>query len=207
MAKSTYMVVILSAALCALPSCASPEIGPGGSYDTIPPEPNRDSEAARELTEEAEEEILAGDYEEAEERLKDALLKDLTYGPAHNSLGAVYYHTGRWYLAAWEFEYAAKLLPDLPQPKNNLGLVFETVGRLDDAVKEYDAARSLAPGEPEILGNLVMGESETRGPGGRDGRAPRGTRHERNSAEVGSLGKREARIDANGNSPGELTRR
>jgi hypothetical protein len=31
-------------------------------------------------------------------------------GPAHNNLGIVYYRRKKYYLAAWEFQYAARLM-------------------------------------------------------------------------------------------------
>jgi hypothetical protein len=35
-------------------------------------------------------------------------------GPAHNNLGIVYYRQKKYYLAAWEFQYAAKLMAYSP---------------------------------------------------------------------------------------------
>ena len=96
-----------------------------------------------------------GDYEQAEKALKGALLADVMHGPAHNNLGKVYFHQHRYYLAAWEFQYASKLMPNQPEPRNNLGLVYEAVGKLDDAIKSYDQARTLDPDSAEFIGNLV----------------------------------------------------
>lgn len=91
----------------------------------------------------------------AEELLNQALVADVTYGPAHNSLGMVYFLQEKHYLAAWEFEYAAKLMPSLAEPYNNLGLVYEQVGKYEDAISYYSMALSRDVNDPKVLGNLV----------------------------------------------------
>ena len=58
------------------------------------------------------------DYDAAEAALKAALTADVMFGPAHNNLGKVYFHKGELYLAAREFDYAMKLMPN-------------TIGRID----------------------------------------------------------------------------
>jgi Flp pilus assembly protein TadD len=77
------------------------------------------------------------------------------YGPAHNNLGKAYFHQDKLYLAAWEFQYAMKLMPNTPEPRNNLGLVFESAGKLDDAVASYDEAMRLEPDNVQFIGNLA----------------------------------------------------
>ncbi len=91
----------------------------------------------------------------AEAALKAALEADIMCGPAHNNLGKVYYRQGKLYLAAWEFQYAMKLMPNQSEPPNNLGLVFEAVGKLDEATDSYGKAVVLAPENVEPLGNLA----------------------------------------------------
>ncbi len=95
------------------------------------------------------------DLPKVEQLLNDALVADVTYGPAHNSLGTLYYMQKKLYLAAWEFEYAAKLMPELAQPYNNLGLVYERVGKYEDAITYYSMALSREPHNSELIGNLV----------------------------------------------------
>ena len=94
-------------------------------------------------------------YDAAEKKLKEALTADITFGPAHNNLGLVYYKQKQLYKAAWEFEYAAKLMPRSPEPKNNLGLILEKVGKLDDAVDQFEAAVKIEPDNPHVIGNLA----------------------------------------------------
>ena len=95
------------------------------------------------------------DLPKVEQLLNDALVADVTYGPAHNTLGTLYYMQKKLYLAAWEFEYAAKLMPELAQPYNNLGLVYERVGKYEDAITYYSMALSREPHNSELIGNLV----------------------------------------------------
>ncbi len=114
-----------------------------------------DTETAKHLNDLAAYAIEAGDLEVAEDLLKEALTADVGFGPAHNNLGKVYLEQGKLYLAAWEFEYASKLMPYRPEPRNNLGLVLESVRKLDEAISQYEAAHRLAPDHPELIGNLV----------------------------------------------------
>ena len=95
------------------------------------------------------------DFRKAEQLLNEALVADVTYGPAHNSMGTLYFMQNKLYLAAWEFEYAAKLMPDLAQPYNNLGLVYERVGKYDEAISYYSMALSQEEHNPQVIGNLV----------------------------------------------------
>ena len=84
-----------------------------------------------------------------------ALSADLFFGPAHNNLGTVYLRQQKYYLAAWEFQYAEQLMPHQAEPRNNLGLVYEAVGKLDDAANSYEQALDLEPENPRIAGNLA----------------------------------------------------
>lgn len=97
-------------------------------------------------------------YSEAERALRAALKADVTHGPAHNHLGKIYYRQRKFYLAAWEFQYAIKLMPRQPEPRNNLGLVFEEVGKLDDAVASYSEAVRMEPENPLLVGNLARAQ-------------------------------------------------
>lgn len=125
-------------------------------YDTLAPgQDDGNLIAARRHHERGLKLYEAGKLDEAVVALKDALTADVTFGPAHNSLGIAYFDQNRYYLAAWEFQYAAKLMPRTPEPKNNLGLVFETVGDLDQATEHYAQAHSIAPDDVQILGNYL----------------------------------------------------
>ena len=131
-----------------------------------------------------------GDYDAAEAALKAVLTADVMFGPAHNNLGKVYFHKGELYLAAREFDYAMKLMPNQPEPANNLGLVFETRGRLDDAVSAYGKAAALEPDNVQIMGNWARA------------RVARVRRGERDPDLVALLNKLVARRPARNGSPG-----
>lgn len=145
---------MLAVAAAAVTGCCQPQ-APTVQYHTLPPQPGRDSERARQLDGESVALIRCGQLAEAERTLKAALEADLTYGPAHNNLGVVYLQSKRFYLAAWEFQYASQLMPHDPRPRNNLGLVFEAVGQLDKAAASYDEALALETDNPEFIGNLA----------------------------------------------------
>ena len=127
----------------------------GSTYETLRTPPTRQTESARLLNAQAVDFVRAGDFDKAETLLKQALTADVTFGPAHNNLGKVYFHQREFYLAAWEFRYAMGLMPTQAEPKNNLGLVYEIVGKLDEAVEVYAQANDAAPDSADYLGNLA----------------------------------------------------
>lgn len=146
---SAGCLLVLSAGCRSAAREATPE------YQTVADGPGRDAATAEQHHARALRLIDRGDWDEAEAALKAALAADVMYGPAHNNLGKVYYHQNKLYLAAWEFQYAAKLMPNQPEPKNNLGLVFESAGKLDEAVTSYDEAMRIEPDNPQFIGNLA----------------------------------------------------
>lgn len=156
---NTHQIItrlLLIAGLLAAAGCnTTPKQDTSARYQTVTPNQKGDTEKARELNTKATELILQNKYDEAEELLKDALTADVTFGPAHNNLGRIYYEKKHYYAAAWEFEYAAKLLPHRAEPRNNLGLVFEAVGDYDKAVGQYEEALQIEPDNPELIGNLA----------------------------------------------------
>jgi len=108
-----------------------------------------------------------GDLDKAEQALKEALEADVMFGPAHNNLGKVYFTRKLFYKAAWEYQYAIKLMPHHPEPKYNLGLVYEAVGKIDEAVDLYSEARTLEPDNPILIGNVARARIK-RGDKGQD---------------------------------------
>jgi len=124
-------------------------------YRTRTDDPNRNTEKARAENGKAADLIEEANLEDAETALRAALAADLFFGPAHNNLGVVYFRQKAYYRAAWEFQYAAKLMPHSPEPRNNLGLVYEAVGQMGKAERWFDEALSLGPDNPELIGNLA----------------------------------------------------
>jgi Tfp pilus assembly protein PilF len=138
-----------------LTGCAARPKGDAGAYETIGKDPRRDSELARQENARAVALLDAGDYQKAEAALRAALAADVMCGPAHNNLGKVYFRQKKLYPAAWEFQYAMKLMPNQAEPPNNLGLVFEAAGKLDDAAESYGKAVALEPENVAAMGNLA----------------------------------------------------
>ena len=128
---------------------------PMGEYETIQANPHRDTATAMRKNERALKHLESGDHGKAEELLQEALVADVTFAPAHNNLGHLLYLQRKYYLAAWEFEYAAKLMPTSGEPLNNLGLIYERVGRYDEATARYEAAMALNPDNQEFASNLA----------------------------------------------------
>lgn len=125
------------------------------SYRTVQATPGRDTEAARRANQKGLAHLERGDLEQAARAFHRALADDVEFGPAHNNLGKVYYRQEKWYEAAWEFEYARKLMPKASAPHNNLGLVLEQGDELDQAIERYQQAIQLDPHKIEYRANLA----------------------------------------------------
>jgi tetratricopeptide (TPR) repeat protein len=132
---------LAAAALLTLAACKGPENT--GPYQPPAQGALQTAEAER-LTKEAAELVLS-DPEKAESMLREALTKDLFFGPAHNNLGVIHLKRGELYEAAEEFEWARKLMPGHPDPRVNLALTLEKAGRTDEAIASYTAALEVYP--------------------------------------------------------------
>jgi Tfp pilus assembly protein PilF len=150
---ASFILLIVLAASGPLGCSQHPK--PDSAYETIGKDPRRDADFARQENARAVTLIDAGKYDDAQAALKSALAADVMCGPAHNNLGKIYFRQKRLYLAAWEFQYAMKLMPNQAEPPNNLGLVFEAAGKLDDAAESYGKAIALEPENVAALGNLA----------------------------------------------------
>jgi Tfp pilus assembly protein PilF len=136
--------------------CASLQSDKGPvHYETIKADPLRDSQTARKLNAQAIESLESCDIKEATALANQALLADVNYGPAHNTLGRIYFQNKEFYLAAWEFEHAARLMPDRAEPINNQGLVYESASQPERAAEFYQEAMALEPGNKDIIANLA----------------------------------------------------
>lgn len=148
-------LICLVAAAAGCTSKADQVEAPKKPYQTVTGDSRRDTEVAAAENEIGLQAMAKGDLAAAEAAFKRALDADVMHGAAHNNLGKVYYAQRRLYLAAWEFQYAAKLLPRQPEPRNNLGLVLESAGKLDEASHQYDQAIELETDQPQYLGNAA----------------------------------------------------
>lgn len=152
-----YKLALLMLALAgpALEGCSVWHKSEKLDYRTVAESSARDPEGAQKHNKLA---MLSLDMEhpvKAELHAQKALIADVSYGPAHLSLGKAFYLQHKYYLAAWEFEHAIGIMPGRPEPFNNLGLVYEATWKYDDAVMNYQIAHSLEANHPEYLGNLV----------------------------------------------------
>jgi len=144
------------AALISLSACAPSE--PNSKipdYQTIDKDSHHDSETAARQNELALAQFEKGDLDAAEKTARQALDADVTFGPAHNTLGLIYYRQSHLYLAAWEFQYAIKLMPHQADARGNLGLTYEGGAKWDQAIGAYDEALKLDPDDKPILANLA----------------------------------------------------
>jgi Tfp pilus assembly protein PilF len=153
--RANPFIVCLAITVAGLSGCAQHPKTDAGAYETIGKDPRRDAEFARQENARGVALMDAGEYDKAEAALKSALAADVMCGPAHNNLGKIYFRQKKLYVAAWEFQYAMKLMPNQAEPPNNLGLVFEIAGKLDDAAESYGKAIALEPENVAAMGNLA----------------------------------------------------
>lgn len=135
--------------------CAVFRTDDGRKYETVSAGPQRDTPAARKLNGKAIRALEDGELENARTYADKALVADVDFAPAHNSLGRVHFCRKDYYLAAWEFEFALRLQPNVPEYHNNLGLVFEAAGRLPEAIAEFQVATDLDPDSFHYVSNLT----------------------------------------------------
>lgn len=133
-------VAALLVAMLASVGCRSVPAGPYNPPGAL----TRSTVEAERLNQRAAD-LIHEDPAAAEKLLREALTKDLFYGPAHNNLGIVFLGQRKLYEAANEFEWARKLLPGHPDPRVSLALTLETAGQNDEALRSYEAALEVAP--------------------------------------------------------------
>src|ERR1043165_10254805 len=90
--------------------------------------------------------MIERDPVKAEAVLREALTADLYFGPAHHDLGVIYLKRGDLFSAASEFEWAARLMPNHPDPRMNLALTLERAGRTEEALSAYATALEVYQG-------------------------------------------------------------
>ncbi|MFN0007042.1 MAG: tetratricopeptide repeat protein [Planctomycetota bacterium] len=134
--------LLLAVAFCVttVAGCRSAAPSP---YET-PSEVSRSTVEAEALSRKGAD-LVGEDQREAEKILREALTRDLYYGPAHNNLGVLYLKQEKLYEAANEFEWARKLMPGHPDPRVNLALTLEMAGKVEEALASYGAALEVYP--------------------------------------------------------------
>lgn len=165
-----WMPLAMSLMALAIGCQPAPSSTPAADYQTTAQDPHRDTESARRHNARGIELLRDGKLLRAEGEFKTALSADPFFGPAHNSLGIAYYCQKNFYLAATEFQLAAKIMARQAEPRSNLGLVFEAVGNLDEAARWGQEALDVEPGNVEATANLArvlvrLGRKDPRLPG------------------------------------------
>ena len=152
MNTSTVAFAIVAVCTLALSGCR----GGGNAESSYTPmgEADRNTVEAERLTRQSAE-LMEKNPAKAEQLLRDALAKDLYYGPAHNNLGVLYLSQGELYAAASELEFARKLMPGHPDPRINLALTLERAGRIDEALRNYASALEVYPNHIAAMQGLV----------------------------------------------------
>jgi tetratricopeptide (TPR) repeat protein len=140
MSARTAGLVLVVALATAPAGCRSAAPGP---YAT-PSEVSRSTVEAEALSRKGAD-LVEENPVEAELILREALSKDLYFGPAHNNLGVLYLKQQKLYEAANEFEWARKLMPGHPDPRVNLALTLEMAGKVEEALASYGAALEVYP--------------------------------------------------------------
>lgn len=159
--KAACAIVLALAWGCASDKAAGPYATPSVAL--------RNSIEAESLNREAAG-LLQSDPMRAEALLREALGKDLFFGPAHNNLGVLHLQRGELYEAAAEFEWARKLLPGHPDPRINLAITLERAGRAGEAIDAYKAALEVQPGSVVAMqGAAVIAVREGRAEPALDG--------------------------------------
>jgi Tfp pilus assembly protein PilF len=146
-------VVVSAAIVVLIVGCRAPQIRP--AYRTLDAHPRRNTFVAQTLNAEGLRYIEKAELHHAERKFREALDQDLYYPPAHNNLGLVLLQMKRYYEAACEFEFAAKLAPRAVEPRGNLGVLYEQVGMLDKGMAEYEAVLQVDPNHLETMQHLA----------------------------------------------------
>jgi tetratricopeptide (TPR) repeat protein len=160
MVRPLVIAVIAAIAVVGL-GCAKWQGNPAANYVTIQADSEHDTDLARKDYKAARNYLNkrfrgeACDLVRVEKKLQRALAADVRFGPAHHTLGVLYFWQKKLYLAAWEFEYANRLMPDRFEPLNNLGLVYESVGKFEPAKSFYCLAREKAANQPDVIAHFA----------------------------------------------------
>jgi Tfp pilus assembly protein PilF len=138
--KLLAAALVLSVAGCA--STGSHEEGPsvadGGAQPEIPPQ-------AQTLFEQAVSVMAAGDYDEAELRLKEFLLQYPAYPGAYVDLAIIQARDGDDEAAQQSIDAALALDPEYPAALNQQGMLLRRKGKFLEAEAAYLKAVTAAP--------------------------------------------------------------
>src|SRR5262245_4933928 len=84
---------------------------PPAPYQTLPEQCFRNAVQAQLLNDEGLAHVESNELDRAHAAFRASLDSDLSYAPAHNNLGLTLLRHAKSYESAWEFQWAAKLVP------------------------------------------------------------------------------------------------
>ncbi|TWU62328.1 Tetratricopeptide repeat protein [Crateriforma conspicua] len=148
-------LVLLAMAICVGCGTLSKQSGTDATYATASPADTKADAKASQLNRRGLKHFQKQEFDLAEKMFREALEVNVSFAPAHNNLGQVYIARHQLYLAAWEFEYAANLMPERVEPIINQGLAYEMAGRIERAEDYYRRAHDREPTHPWAISSLV----------------------------------------------------
>lgn len=92
-----------------------------------------------------------GQFADAEEEYRLALLANPTFAQAQNNLGLVYLKLGRFSEAERAFQTAITIKPDYVKALENLAMTYEKMGGKDSLALEVWKKASLLEGRPDLI--------------------------------------------------------
>ena len=105
---------------------------------------------------EAEDELRAGQLDEAKGKVQEELAANPSSIEAYNLLGIIYGSEKDYPHALEAFEHALKLSPNSFRTRNNLGNLYVTQNRLDLAEREFREVLRRAPANADANYNLAL---------------------------------------------------
>ena len=154
--SSILLTSFLGVLLLIFAGCQTPgSSGPTSDQIVAATDLSRDTALARSENTRGADLLAQKQFPEAEAAFKKAIAADSFFGPAHNNLGKACFAQDRLYEAVREFQFAADLMPERPEPYYNMGLVFEKVGKQEKAFETYAKAVELGPDNAVYIGNLA----------------------------------------------------
>ncbi len=108
------------------------------------------------LNEWAEVYMVAGQFEQAQEKLEASLALDQEFDMTYYTFGNLYQYNNQWQLAAEMYEKGLALNPNVTQRWGILSTIYVRLGRYDDAVSATLQILERRPDDFDALKNLAL---------------------------------------------------
>src|SRR5271170_1430372 len=153
-------LILTSLLAVVIAGCAAPQSTTRLSdYQTIQKDTRHDVDTAARDNEQALAQFEKGDFAAAEQTARQALSADVTFGPAHNTLGMVFEAGGKWDQAIDAYNDGLKLDPDNESIIANLARARLRRGDSGDEVRrllEVVASRDDRPEWTQWAGQALI---------------------------------------------------